>query len=61
MKNISNFDKEVIRDLAKSYLELCESDRNRAAHNLWNDHNSFKKPDHQFSYVPFGMKEKRLI
>lgn len=33
----------VIRDLAKRYVEVCESDRNRRSRELWRDHNSLVK------------------
>ena len=33
----------VIRGLAKRYVEVCESDRNRRLRELWRDHNSLVK------------------
>lgn len=36
-------DKQIIRDLAKTYLELCMSDEEDEKRKLWRDHNSLKK------------------
>jgi len=35
--------KEVIRDLAKRYMDVCASERNAEARRLWRDHNSLVK------------------
>jgi hypothetical protein len=40
---IKKRDKQILRDLAKQYLEICQSDRNQAAKTLWKDHNSLRK------------------
>ena len=40
---ITNKDREIIRGLAKGYLEVCESERNKKAKLLWRDHNSLKQ------------------
>jgi hypothetical protein len=40
---VKNQDKQLLRDLAKQYLEICQSDRNQNAKTLWRDHNSLRK------------------
>lgn len=40
---INNGDKQLLRDLAKQYLEICHSDRNQSAKLLWREHNSLRK------------------
>ena len=35
--------RERIRDLARRYVEVCNSDRNARARQLWRDHNSLRK------------------
>ena len=35
--------RQRIRDLAKRYVELCHTDRNDRARELWRDHNSLRK------------------
>jgi len=35
--------RERIRDLTRLYLDLCHSDRNARARQLWRDHNSLRK------------------
>lgn len=43
MTEIDNATATIIRDLAKRYVEVCESDRNRRSRDLWRDHNSLVK------------------
>jgi hypothetical protein len=38
-----NGEKQLLRDLAKQYLEICQSDRNQSAKLLWREHNSLRK------------------
>lgn len=40
---INNGEKQLLRDLAKQYLEICQSDRNQSGKLLWEDHNSLRK------------------
>jgi len=40
---INNRDKQLLRDLAKQYLEICHAYRNVTAKALWRDHNSLRK------------------
>lgn len=43
MKAVNTQDRIIIRDLAKQYRDVCDSDRNREARLLWRDHNSLVK------------------
>jgi len=38
-----NGEKQLLRDLGKQYLEICQSDRNQSAKLLWREHNSLRK------------------
>jgi hypothetical protein len=40
MNKVSPKDRSILRDLAKQYMAVCESDRNKEAKLLWRDHNS---------------------
>lgn len=43
MERISTKDRTILRDLAKKYRDVCDSDRNKEARQLWRDHNSLVK------------------
>ena len=43
MWRVSTKDKFILRDLAKQYRDVCDSDRNREARLLWRDHNCLIK------------------
>ncbi len=43
MNTITNKDREIIRKLAKRYIEVCKSKRNKNAKILWSHHNSLER------------------
>ena len=42
MYTVSSKDRQILRDLARQYRDVCNSDRNKEARLLWRDHNSLK-------------------
>lgn len=40
--NTSMKDREIIRDYAKKYIDICNSERNLCNKKIWEDHNSLR-------------------
>ena len=43
MASVTQRDRDILRDLARQYMDVCCADRNKAAVRLWRDHNSLIK------------------
>ena len=43
MASVTQKDRDILRDLARQYMDVCGADRNKAAVRLWRDHNSLIK------------------